>query len=169
MKNILFIVIAFISAINAIAQTEEEQVKEIRKWFADINANLSNYQLIEKEVSDESTEGGSIKAYYDNDKLMLMHCEFYGEMGNLTEDYYYNDGKLFFVFAVRKNYSAPVYSEEEITITKEENRYYFNNDKMIRWIDTNAVKIVKTSDDFIKTGENIFNESVRLLEVFNNH
>ena len=110
-----------------------------------------------------------MKSYYDNDKLVLMHCEFYGEMGKLKEDYYYNEGKLFFVFAVRSIYSAPVYTEEKIDITTEENRYYFNNDKMIRWIDSQSVKILKTSDDFIKEGKKVFDESVRLLEVFNSH
>jgi len=170
MKNYIVIAIIFLLASTIVnAQTEEEQVKKIRKWFSTINTDLKDYTLVEKDVEDESTEGGFIKAYYNNDKLILMHCEFYGEMGNLVEDYYYNNEKLFFVFAIRNNYSSPVYEEVEKTISKEENRYYFNNDKMIRWIDAKSVKIVKSSDYFIKTGKSIFDESVRLLEVFETH
>jgi hypothetical protein len=170
MNKIFFTLVFVLTAmISGFSQTEEELVKSIREWFTATNSGLSSYDLTEKEVSDESTEGGAMKAYYQNKELKLLHCEFFGEMGNIVEDYYYNSGNLYFVFSVRTTYSAPVYEEVEKTTTSEENRYYFNNEKMIRWLDKDKVKVDVNSEDFKTMGQSIFDESKRLLEVFNSH
>ena len=109
MKKITILLLVLMS-VNFLsnAQSEEDHVKKIREMFKSVNSNLKTFKIVEKDVNDESTEGGIMKAYYDKDQLVLLHCEFYGETGNFKEDYYYNEDKLFFVFSVVSNYSAPI-------------------------------------------------------------
>ena len=166
--SILLLVLMSVNLLSN-AQSEEEHVKKIREMFTSVNSDLKTYKMVEKDVNDESTEGGMMKSYYDKGRLVLLHCEFYGESGNIKEDYYFNDDKLFFVFSVVSRYSAPVYSEEEIDVTVEENRYYFVNDKMIRYLDKDKKKVDKNSEKYTKTGTKVFNESKRLINVYNNN
>ena len=170
MKKITILLLVLIS-VNFLsnAQSEEDHVKKIREMFASVNSNLKTFKIVEKDIEDESTEGGIMKAYYDKDQLVLLHCEFYGETGNFKEDYYYNEDKLFFVFSVVSNYSAPIYSEEEIKVSVEENRYYFAGDKIIRYLDKDKKKVDKNSEEFTETGDKVFKESKRLIDKFINN
>lgn len=168
-KFLILTVFTMMSLTAGFSQTEEEQVTAIRSWFAETNSNLANYIVEEKEVLEESTEGGNLKAYYKEKDLVLLHCEIFGEMGNIKEDYYYHEGKLYFVFAVKTDYSSNVYEEAEITTTVEENRYYFNNDKMIRWLNKDKAKVDKESQSFKTMEQFVFDESKRMIEVFNSH
>ena len=57
---------------------------------------------------------------------------FYGETWQSMGEYYFMDGKLFFVYKVMKHYLRPMTVEGAHV---EEDRYYFYNQKLIRWID----------------------------------
>lgn len=162
-----FIFINFCT-VSLFAQTEEEQVKLIRDRFQQINSSLSSYQSIEKEISGESTEGASIKAYHDNGETVLLHCRFYGETGNITEDYYFYNSTLFFVYSVKENYSSGVQEGNPQVLSKEENRYYFNDGKLIRWIkQKNAIN--KSEKAFAEAEASVIKEAYRLIDVFNKH
>ena len=62
-------------------------------------------------------------------KLVVNH---YGEMGSTLEEYYYSDSKLIFVFEKVSHYNKPMSGKVVRTV---ENRYYFDNENLIRWID----------------------------------
>lgn len=123
--------------------TSEQQIQEIREVYAKVNKNLSTYKVTESE-KDESTEGGTEKIYIHNNQIVKIVEEYLGEIGKRTIEYYFAEGgDLRFVFEQTTNYNAPIYvtkAEEGIEVfdpeksTIEENRYYFYNEKMIRWL-----------------------------------
>jgi len=166
-KNLILIPLFFISIFSLHAQTEDELITKVRERFNTINSFLDSYESIEKDIYGESAEGGWMKAYHIDGETVMLHCKFYGEMGNITEYYYYDNSSLFFVFTIKEIYSAPAYLEESEVVSKEENRYYFHNKKMIRWLDNDRKKIDKNSKEFKEKETEILNDAIRMIEVFN--
>ena len=60
---------------------------------------------------------------------MKIAATFFGETGKSTEEYYYRDGKLIFVFRKESRYHQPLSGK---VINTKENRFYFSNDKLIK-------------------------------------
>lgn len=110
-------------------------ISEIRKEYININSD-TNLIVIEKDLTGISTEGGTQFNYYDKTELRKSFLNFYGEMGKKVEEYYFKDGRLFFLFKQEFYYNQPIYVQEGFEVEKiEENRYYFDNDNLVRWID----------------------------------
>lgn len=132
------------------AQNKDSYVKDIRSKYTKIRANLDAYDTTMIEIWDESTEGGQATAYCDKGDLKLIEVVWLGEVGKKQIEYYFNNGKIIFVFAQNFNYNRPIYWDEKTakengdnevfdskkTIIKED-RYYFNNEKLFLWLDNN--------------------------------
>ena len=78
-----------------------------------------------------SAEGGELVAYLSGPSIVKISATFYGEMGRATDEYYYSNDKLIFVFRKHSHYRAPLSGK---VVRTTENRYYFKDDKLIRWI-----------------------------------
>jgi len=163
-KAILLVWVVLVNTL-LFAQTPAEIISDIRSEFAIINANVSSYKIIEKELIDFSTEGGNVKGYYENGVMRLMVAEVYGETGQYTDSYYYKNGVLFFVFSKNTIYSAPVYLEGSEIVSIEENRYYFNNNTMIQWINPDKQKIALTNPKFSETAQQVLTEGDKLKSI----
>jgi hypothetical protein len=167
-KTVLFLLLILITIVSITAQTEEELVLKIREQFKTTNTNLDTYLQVQKDIYSESVEGGTMTLYQTNNETVLMHCEFYGEGGNIKEDFYYWNDELYFVYTVREGYDRASYLTGSQVVETVENRYYFNNGKMIRWLDKTKQKVDNRSDAFRNAETEVLNESVRLMDVFNN-
>ena len=75
---------------------------------------------------------------------MKVVANHYGAMGRTVEEYYYSDGKLIFVFERVFHYNKPMSGK---VIRTGENRYYFNNDYLIRWMDENGKQSDVSSEE----------------------
>ena len=95
----------------------ESKVKVIRAEYNKINKVQKNYRIDKKSDSfiDYINDNGIIKKSVKK------------ENGLTTEYYFWDNGSLFFIFTTT---SKPL-----------ENRYYFKNNQMIRWIDSNKKTI----------------------------
>lgn len=154
-KIFTIIAISMFSAGCISAQTTEEAIKDIRSNYKEIHDNFESYSKKNIEVSDESTEGGDLTAYYNESDLNLIIVWLYGETGKSKTEFYYHSNELFFVFDSDYRYNVPIFQEvdsgepfdENKTIVKE-NRYYFNNGNLIRWINPEGKQIDLKSEDF---------------------
>ena len=124
--------------------TEEEIVLDIRKKFGDINNNINSYKKIKKDLKGESSEGGELKGYFNNEELKKIVVSYYGEMGKLIEEYYFWNNNLFFVFTQDYLYNMPKIMDGSKVEKIDENRYYFSAGKLIRWLDPNKEKAAKS-------------------------
>ncbi|GAB6445000.1 hypothetical protein bcgnr5369_11200 [Bacillus cereus] len=94
----------------------ESQVLKIRAEYGNINNTQGNLQ--------KTVDGKGATVYKDKNGVTRKKVvENAPDGGGKTEFYYWNDGKLFFSFSAHSG---------------EEHRYYFQNDKMIRWIGMRA-------------------------------
>ena len=122
-------------------KTEEEIISEIQKRFYTINADLPSLKKVEQELMGESTEGGTVESYYQDQGLAKIVANYYGEMGQSIEEYYFSEDKLFFVFSKKLSYDKPMYVEGSKVTKTIENRYYFYKDKIVRWLDADKAKV----------------------------
>ncbi|WP_271769914.1 hypothetical protein [Aquimarina algiphila] len=143
-------------------KTEQEIISDIREKFGAINYNINSYKKVKKDLSGESTEGGELEGYFKNVELKKIITSYYGEMGKLIEEYYLWNDQLFFVFTQAYSYNMPMYMEDSKVIKINENRYYFYNDKLIRWLDSQKEKVIKSN--FAKKEIEILQKTKKLKE-----
>lgn len=124
---------------------EEELIADIRKKFGEINQNSASYETRSTELTAESTEGGELKSFYQNGELKKAVASYFGEMGKLTEEYYFSEGQVFFIFTQQYTYDKPITVEGSKVTKTDENRYYFHDHKLIRWLDPKKEKVDKSN------------------------
>jgi len=165
MKKTFFLIFTLTICFNVFSQkTENEKVADIRVWYKEVTDNLKSYEKTMVDAPDESTEGGMITYYKDEDDIRLIKEEYFGESGNVSYSYYFRNGSLFFMFKVQKRYDVPIYVDDSGKGSIEENRFYFYSNEMIRWLDNNKEKVDKESGMFSKTSATIKNDAYYLYE-----
>ena len=138
------------SAQTSAKDSTELIILKIRKEFAGINAESKKYRLVLKDIRGLSTEGGELKSYYDGDELKKSVLTLFGEMGRSVNEYYFAGEQVFFCYERHIEYDKPMYMKEMRIKKIEENRYYFNNEKLIRWVGASG-KIVP-SEQYAEQG-----------------
>lgn len=74
-----------------------------------IDKKLKEYQQTEKDIFGYSTEGGELKSFSDGFKLKKLTVTNFGEMGQRSIEYYFDNSKLFFMREKTVNYDKPIY------------------------------------------------------------
>ena len=136
-------------------QSIDSIISHIWKEYQTINSDTS---LKSKQIDlvGLSTEGGELIALVDGIDLRKAKVTFYGEMGKRIDEYYFENGSLFFLFQQVLSYDKPVYLEGSKIISTEEDRYYFHEDLLIRWIDRKNDIVDPNSEEAIKKVEGIY-------------
>lgn len=122
----------FITASVQKSAPANDEIAAIREQYAAINRKLSKCKVVKKDLMGFSTEGGEMAAYFDGAAIVKIAATYQGETGAASEDFYYSNGKLIFVFRKHETYDRPMSGK---VVKTEESRFYFNNDKIIRLID----------------------------------
>ncbi|HMH44046.1 MAG TPA: hypothetical protein VK557_11225 [Pyrinomonadaceae bacterium] len=138
-----------------------DPIETIRQHYAAINKNVTLYRRVKKDLSGYSAEGGELIAYFHGPTIMKIAATFFGETGKTMEEYYYWDGKLIFVFRREAHYDKPLSGKVVSTI---ENRLYFKDDKMIRWIDENGKEVAAGSTEFAEKEKDYLKSSKEFSE-----
>jgi hypothetical protein len=137
-------------------------VSQIKEQSLAINANLAKYRLVEQDLMDESAEGGFISAFDDRQAVRKLIVTYYGETGKAVTEYYFNHNTLLFALIRESHYNKSV-TQPGLKITSVyENRCYFNNNKMIRWLQGTIIQKPNTVS-YNDEGTKLLSESKRLL------
>jgi len=113
----------------------KEKIKKIKKMYANVEKNLSTYAKSKVTYTNPDPDKyWDISSYtsYNKGNTLVKLVETKGEeMYLLKTSYYFNKGKLFFIF------------EEGFfdDIKYSESRYYVNNDKVIKALDKQREKM----------------------------
>lgn len=115
MKIFRKIAILFIlaSLTNFSASNIEGKITQIRKDFASTNA-VKNYVIKEVEDSEQSTDGGVVKYYFQNGVVKKIVAEHFGESWNSLTEYYVKNGKVYFIFDKTEKYNVPYYVDSVV-------------------------------------------------------
>jgi hypothetical protein len=172
MKRILTIAIAIILVFAVLTNIAgplslaaspqvEESITSTRQHYAQINRSAQKYKKVKKELSGFSTEGGQLIAYSDGPSVMKIAATFYGESGKASEEYYYWDGKLIFVLRTDYRYNRSL-SGKVVQTTLD--RFYFSNDRLIRWIDESGKQVASDTSEYQEKQKDYLDSSKQFTE-----
>jgi opacity protein-like surface antigen len=157
---VLILAVVTVSAAFGNAQIEN-QIQSIRQSYAAINRKQARYRKVKKELSGFSAEGGVLIAYFDGPNIVKMLATYYGEMGRTNEEFYYRDGTLIFVLRTELNYNRPLSGK---VVSRKLSRFYFNEDKLIRWIDESGKTMPSDSAEYQEQEKDNLDTSKKLNE-----
>ena len=141
---VLFGVLASYEAKAQLAQGSDP-IAAIRQQYAAINRGAAKYKKVKKELLGFSAEGGELVAYLSGPSIVKISATFYGEIGRATDEYYYSNEKLIFVYRKHLHYSGQLTGK---VVRTTENRYYFKDEKLIRWIGEDGKQVSSASSEF---------------------
>jgi hypothetical protein len=132
-KKLLVMVclLAAATSLQAADPALEEKIKSIRAKHAEIEKPLKDCRQVKRDLPGESTEGGELTGYFDESNLRKLSAKFFGETGKALEEYYFAENQLIFVLRVESHYTKPM---SGVTKNKTEQRFYFADGKLIRWL-----------------------------------
>jgi hypothetical protein len=146
--GLVFGAVLGVTQIQAADSTVEEKVKTIRAHYEEIETDLKRCTEVKSDLPDESTEGGELTAYLSGQSLRKLIAKFYGETGQAIEEYYFWNERPIFVLRVESHYNKPL---SGIAKSKTEERFYFADGVLIRWLDP-AKKEVPAGPEFQQRG-----------------
>jgi len=164
-KKLLFLILLFVSGwIQALSQDNVEiLVKSIEAEFKNIDKQIKTFRELKSDVNDLSSEGGILKKYYEGQILRKATLTLFGETGQSTTEYYFQNGNLIYVKEQVDIYSGPITESKGKTDHIETNKFYFNKEKLLQWIN-NDNEIVgpdqypEKANEFLDDVKNIINK-----------
>jgi hypothetical protein len=159
--RIILLLLLSVSGLQLAGAQTQDPVESIRQHFANINQNVALYRRVKKNLSGFSAEGGELVAYFHGPTVMKMVATFFGETGRGVEEYYFWNGQLIFVFQTDNRYDKPLSGK---VVRKAENRFYFKDDKMIRWLDENGKEVASDSAEYAPKQADYLKTSKQFVE-----
>ncbi len=147
MRNLLMIPLIGGLLLASSQADEKSQIAQIRKWYGEVENNKALKKTSYKTNEDETPHVGGLTRYETKaGELKKLIHDSYGEHGSSTVMFYFNNGKLFFVYEFTEEWRFTGEETAEgqsktVTIGREY-RYYFHNGKCIRALS----KTVQTGD-----------------------
>ncbi|MCV9387146.1 hypothetical protein [Reichenbachiella ulvae] len=138
-----------LSLLNGLS-AQDQAILEIRKLYNETQINKDSYSRTTQNDFENSSEGGEITAFKDVNGIRLIETIYYGHLGKSENEYYFAEGQLYFAFVKNYRYNAPPTQPEydHTKTTKEEYRYYFWNNNMIRCIQPDGTYMNTNTEDF---------------------
>ena len=175
MKQVFGSLLLALCAMPAFAN-DDATIATIRQAYEQTHNNLCKFKTTEFDAGTNSSEGVEAKAFRDKDgHIKLIKTIIYGEMGKDTREYYYSNDQLIFVLDSTQTYNAPMYLDnaqakaagvepfDPTKTTTTENRYYFKNNQLIRWLDNQKKSMAKHTSDYQLQAKTLLADSNRLM------
>jgi hypothetical protein len=157
---VLIVLLGVLACYEAKAQSPDP-IQTIRQQYAAINRGAARYKKVQKELLGFSAEGGVLVAYLSGPSIVKISATFYGEIGRATDEFYYSNDKLIFVYRKHLHYSGQLTGK---VVRTTENRYYFKDDKLIRWIGEDGKQVSTTAPEFGQGEARVLASSKQLVE-----
>lgn len=120
------------------AQTDTAYHREV---YADTNANLKSFQKVQATYKDDPLVF-ELEGWSDNGELRKIKSVLIGEDGGGWEEYYINDGQPMFVYSTYKA------ANDAGKIVSIENRFYFKNGSLFKWLNSEQKSPITQGEDF---------------------
>ncbi len=162
------LLLIFCFCFQIVSFAEESAILDIRNEYKSVRDSLPSMAKHEVNLNGHSTEGGRcIVSKYQTNEIRFIEASFYGETGKSIFEFYLKDGQVFFIFSQIHRYNAPFYFDEDRA--KEfgvdpfdpektkifEDRYYYKNNRLIRWINRDMKKVDINSNQAKEANERV--------------
>ena len=98
--------------------------------------------------------------YYQGNDLKKIEVAYYGSMGKSLIDYYTDQGQVYFIFQRDYEYDKPMYVEGSQVKDIQENRYYFHENRLVRWVNQNQETVPPGSPLFTAKADELSSSEV---------
>ncbi|MCP4130274.1 MAG: hypothetical protein GY754_04765 [bacterium] len=158
-KKIYFVLLLFL--VSSLLYAESKDIVTIRKQFNQITKNLGKYKVTKKEETLQEEVGPPygrvVSRYTHKKKVYCIKAEIILDLAGNVMEYYYWNNKLFFVY----EYS---WNGDKRQHVSAENRYYFKNNTMIRWLAPGGKKISPKTKAYIKKSKEVLRSSKAIFK-----
>lgn len=176
MSKYISLLLLLVISFSSCKRKQEDILADTKKTVEEINKGLQ--KLTKKQVDDiTSATGGTITGYYRDEEVRKIYAEHFGDKSRVFTEYYFDEGMLIYVVKQEFIYNKPQsYTEEAArsfndTVwyddkkTKLEiSRFYFNNNKLIKWINGDNIDVPVNNPDFTDKESAIWAEAVTLIK-----
>jgi len=123
---------------------EKVNIDSVSQYAKEIADNLSKYKATNKDILGLSSEGGVKTSYTLNGAEILASQMFYGETGKSQIDFYFKNGKVFYILKKNYTYKFPLSenSSGEIKDTEIKDFFLDENQNLCFWFDNKKEEIV---------------------------
>ncbi len=157
MKHFPILVAVFFVAQLSFVQAQADTAKQ-RKLYAEINDELGSYKQETTEFDEEHAHI-ALSGWSNAGELRKIVATVSNEHGTGSEEYYLQDGRALFVYSV--------YTTENINtgkvVARVENRYYFDGDRMIKWIRDKEEPVDPSSKDFKAIADSVHADAIKYI------
>ena len=87
---------------------QNSKISEIRKLYNQTQQSKNIYTRLTHDDFENSSEGGQLTAYKDENEIRLIETAYYGHMGKSESEYYFSNGQFYFAFVKNFAYNAPL-------------------------------------------------------------
>ena len=124
-----------------------DDATQTRAHYATVDNAAAKITPIVRDLDGYSGERGELRAYFRNGAPLKMVARHYFNTFRRTEELYFWQGRLFFMLDTVESYDEPISANTPSkVISREQNRYYFKNGKLWRWVNGDGRKITAGID-----------------------
>lgn len=162
MRKLSLLVCFIFLSVSACKKKQSDAIGNAKKCYQQINAHLGDYT--KREADDiTSKDRGRIVGYYRDEEVKKMYVQHFGEKSRTFTEYYFDDGAL--VYEVRQEFvynKSNTYTEavaraandsvwyDDKKTRLEISAYYFNENKLIKWVGPNGTDIATNTAEFVE-------------------
>ena len=139
-------------------------VASIRRHYQAINGQQAGYRKIQADLSGYSEEGGELTGYYDGVKIRKIVARFFGETGQLLEEYYFAADTLVFMYSDQQEYTEPLPASKGKVKSSRQNRYYFTAGRLLQWLDETKRPVPSSDPRFAEAQKRILTDAADYQE-----
>lgn len=139
----------------ASASAATDPTAEAKRVYAEVNDNLAGFERVSVELElPDAPAPAEVTGWNDDGDVRKIEIVYPGDHGATTEDYYYaaadDGGALTFVFQRIETAAA-----DGSRSTTRENRYYFRDGQLFRWLDDKRKPVSPKSDEFSRAEQDL--------------
>jgi hypothetical protein len=141
--------------------------KEYFNVFLSDDINESNFSYEAKNIFQLALSNITVSSNNEYTKIILT---FDSRGEDQISEYYYFKGNIYFVYKVITEYSKNKDEDNFLESNKKilQNRYYFDNQKMIRWINNDKHQVDSTSKQYKESAKQILHDSKVYFQLTSN-
>jgi hypothetical protein len=128
-SGIVFMILTLHGLLLTAGHAQSGPITNARIHYDRVNRELKSYRRVERDLPGYSTEGGKLTGYFAPSSPRRLVARYFGESGRSSVEYNFWNNRLFFVLHTELRYDKPFGK----VVQKTQNRYYFNNGKLIEW------------------------------------
>ncbi|CAN5743455.1 hypothetical protein BH11VER1_BH11VER1_40640 [soil metagenome] len=152
----------FFAALLIVTQVQgQDETAHHRAVYQEINEKEASYKQVKATHKDDPLVF-ELQGWFDGKELRKIVSFVPGEDGDGSEEYYLEHGQPLFVF---RRYND-VNQDTGKVLARHEDRFYFKDGKLFKWLDTEKKPVKNNDADFLAEAERLTSNTQSFIAAF---